>query len=88
MLGVRGGLFVAGDLTFMGVSFAVTSSGFVLADDVFVLGFAFAVVFAFGFAVVFFAVGFFVIFAMIGLLVFFSGTTVRFSSFFLFVFLR
>jgi hypothetical protein len=64
MLGVRGGLFVAMPFVFMGVSFAVTSSGFVLADDVFTFGFAFAVVFAFGFAVVFFAVGFFVIFAI------------------------
>jgi hypothetical protein len=80
MLGVRGGLFAAMPFVFMGVSFAVTSSGFILAVVALVAGF-FAVVFfavgffAAGFAVVFFATGFFaagffVIFAMIGLLVF------------------
>jgi hypothetical protein len=80
MLGVSGGLFT--DLVFMGVSFAVTSSGFNLAVVVLVAGF-FAVVFfaagfAFGFAVGLFvcfadvAVGFFVVFAMIGLLVYFK----------------
>jgi hypothetical protein len=66
--GVLGGRFVTA--FFMGLSFACTSSGFVLAVAALVAGF-FAVVF---FAAVFFAVvlavvvfftGFFVIFAMI-----------------------
>jgi hypothetical protein len=66
MAGVLGGLFVADDFVFIGVSFAVTSSGFVLALVVFfaavffVLA-AFAVAF---FAVGFFAVVFFVVFAI------------------------
>jgi Ni,Fe-hydrogenase I cytochrome b subunit len=53
MLGVRGGLFVAMPFVFMGVSFAVTSSGFVRVDVVFAFGFAFAVGFAVGFFVIF-----------------------------------
>jgi hypothetical protein len=61
MLGVRGGRFT--DFVFIGVSFAVTSSGFVLADVVFFVTGFFAVAFAVVFLV---CVVFFV--AMIGLL--------------------
>jgi hypothetical protein len=101
MAGVLGGRFTA--LVFMGVSFACTSSGFCLAlvvcfadgflaagffVDVFFAVVFFATAFAFAFAAGFRAVTFFVVFAMIGLLCFFSGTTARFSSFFLFVFVR